>query len=137
MCVVPTRRTRAFTGQVASSRAKDRACPAFLSHITRGLLICFSSAVPTNSYQTLSFQQPSSPVSALISSPHLMLSTGRTQPGCLFPTSRLLGSPAPQLYVPLTKLLHPAFLIPLLKEGVLSSPSNKMGRRRLLYSINH
>lgn len=66
---MPTRCTHAFTERVISSRAKDKVCPAFLSRVTQGLLICFPLAVPTYPYQALSFQQPSSPSSALISSP--------------------------------------------------------------------
>lgn len=69
MHVVPTRCTHAFTGLVITSRAEDKVCPAFLSHITQGLLFCFSLAVPTYPYQRLNFHQPSSPTSILISSP--------------------------------------------------------------------
>lgn len=60
-------------------------CAAFPSRITQGLLVCFSPAVPTHPYQTLSFQQPPSPANALISFPVPALSTGGEQPGSLIP----------------------------------------------------
>lgn len=122
---MPARCSRAFTGWVISCRAEDKVCPAFLSHITQGLLICFSPAVPTLSLSDAVF-------------PAALFSHQRTD--FLSPFCRLaLGecSLAPQLCVPLTKLLRPAFLIPLLKEGVLSSPSKKLGRGRLSYSIGN
>lgn len=140
MHAVPTRCTRAFTERVISSRSEDKVHPAFLSHITQGLLICFFPAVPTYPYQTPSFQQPSSPASStdFLSSP-CRPPLGKCSPVPHVPGSpapQFLGSPAPRLCVLVTELLCPVFLIPVLKEGVLSSPSKKLGRRRLSYSID-
>lgn len=88
------------------------------------LKVCFSPAVPTYPYQTLSFQEPSSPANALISFPAPALSTRGVQPGSWFSSSLV-----PWLHMLVTKLLHPA-----LKEGILSFLSKKLGSWRLSYS---
>lgn len=94
------------------SQAGPRTKCVLPSHHTL-LKVCFSPAVPTYHYQTLSFQEASSPASALISFPAPALSTEGVQPGSLIPWLHML----------VTKLLHPA-----LKEGILSFSSKKLGR---------